>query len=103
MSTQPDQAPDCCCAVCGSTNIEYAVWHNPNTGTIGELFGSWNAGDNTFCADCDMEGRDPNPPLLDQSLDPKEFAKLRKLRTKLDEKAAKQEADEAARQAANAP
>jgi len=99
MSIQPDQKIECCCAVCGSTNIEYAVWHNPNTGVVGELFGSWNNGDNSFCADCDMEGRDPNPPLLDQSLDPKEFVKLRKLRAKIDEKAAKQEADEAARHA----
>ena len=103
MSVQPDQKIECCCAVCGSATVEYAVWHNPNTGSVGELFGSWNNGDNTFCADCNMEGRDPNPPLLDQSLDPKEFAKLRKRRAKLDEKAAKQEADEAARQAANAP
>lgn len=95
-----DDGPECCCAICGSVNVEYAVWHNPNTGAVGELFGSWNAGDNTFCADCDMEGRDPNPPLLDVGLDPKEFAKLRKLRAKLDEKAAKQEADEAARQRA---
>ncbi len=57
------------CTVCKGTNVEYAVWQNPNTGEVGDTFGSWNAGDNTFCRDCDAEGRDPNPDLIDEDVD----------------------------------
>lgn len=78
---------DICCAVCGSLRVQYAVWHSPNTGEVGELFGSWNAGDNTFCADCDEEGRACNAPLVDKSVsraDAKEFRLARKVRERLD-------------------
>ena len=68
-----------CCAACGSLQVEYAVWYSPNTGQSGEIFGSWNAGDNTFCADCDMEGRNPNPSLLDSSVEPVAFKRARRL------------------------
>jgi hypothetical protein len=67
-----------CCAVCGSLDVQYAVWHSPNTGEVFDLFGSWNAGDNTFCATCDIEGRDPNPPLVDKGAEPKEWKAARK-------------------------
>jgi hypothetical protein len=80
----------CCCAVCGSLRVQYAAWYSPNEGTCsGELFGSWNAGDNTFCADCDMEGRDPNPPLVDKDCDPKDFKAARKRRERIERAAAR--------------
>ena len=77
--------------VCGSLRVDYAVWYSPNTGEVGDLFGSWNAGDNTFCVDCDIEGRDANPDLLDHSIDPALFKKLRAKRIKRDERNALQE------------
>ena len=64
---------ECCCAECGSLRVEYAVWYDPNTGTARDVFGSWNAGDNTFCVDCDINGRDCNAPLVDKGADPKAF------------------------------
>lgn len=67
-----------CCAVCGSIRVQYAVWYSPNTHETDDVFGSWNAGDNTFCADCDEEGRDCNADLLDENVDPEQFNKLRK-------------------------
>lgn len=66
-----------CCAECGSIQVEYAVWHDPNTGVTGDVFGSWNAGDNTFCVCCDIEGRDCNAPLVDKGADPQLFRKAR--------------------------
>lgn len=72
------EAGDCCCEVCGSLNVQYAVWYSPNTGETHDVFGSWNAGDNTFCADCDIEGRDNcNPPLVDKGASPQEFKRAR--------------------------
>lgn len=92
--SNPDKKPPTvCCATCGSIHVEYAVWYSPNTGETGEIFGSWNAGDNTFCADCDMEDRNPNSDLLDEGEDPVLFKKLRAKRAKLD---AKNAADSAA-------
>lgn len=91
-ATAKEKAPDvdlCICCVCGSLNVQYAVWHSPNTGVTHDMFGSWNAGDSSFCEDCDVEGRDPNPSLMHESENPKEFARLRKLRAKIDEKASK--------------
>ena len=76
----------CRCTVCGSANVEYAVWRNPNNGAVGELFGSWNAGDSMFCADCDVEGRDSNPQLIDIAENPKQFAALQKKRAAYDKK-----------------
>jgi hypothetical protein len=66
-----------CCAECGSLDVQYAVWYAPNEGIPHDHFGSWNAGDNTFCATCDIEGRDPNPNLIDASAEPKEFKAAR--------------------------
>jgi hypothetical protein len=89
-------APTICCAVCGSLDVQYAIWSNPNTGENGEMFGSWNAGDNTFCADCDMEGRDPNPDLIDGSLveDKSTFDVLRAKRIAVEAKRAARAAKE---------
>lgn len=56
--------PKVICSVCGSHHVEYAVWFNAHTETVGDHFGSGNQGDDTFCCDCDLEGRDANPPLL---------------------------------------
>lgn len=61
-----------CCAVCGSSDVSYAVWHRPNTNEIGDIFGSWNAGDNTFCDDCD-----DCTNLVDKGAEPELFAKAR--------------------------
>lgn len=66
-----------CCAACGSLNVQYAVWYSPRTGATHDVFGSWNAGDNTFCEDCDIAGRDPNPNLIDESCDPEQYAAAR--------------------------
>lgn len=89
----PDLTPDpCICCVCGSLNVQYAVWYSPNSGETHDMFGSWNNGDSSFCEDCDMEGRDPNPCLIHESENAKEFKRLRKLRAKIEEKAAKQAA-----------
>jgi hypothetical protein len=85
-ATKPDVDP-CICAECGSLNVQYAVWMSANTGETHDVFGSWNAGDNTFCEDCDMEGRDPNPRLMHQSENPKEYKRLRVLRVKEETKA----------------
>lgn len=78
----------CICEVCGSSNVQYSVWYSPNTGQTHDMFGSWNNGDNSFCEDCDMEGRDPNPRLMHESENPAQFKKLRAIRAKLDAKAA---------------
>jgi len=83
-------APDtdfCCCRVCGSHDVQYSIWYSPNTDQTHDLCGSWNNGDNSFCEDCDMEGRDPNPSLMHESEDPALYAKLRRVRVKLDAKA----------------
>jgi hypothetical protein len=64
-----------CCAKCGGLNVEYTVWFNPNTEEVGEAFGSWNAGDNTFCADCEE-----NTDLVDYGSDPDHFKLARAAR-----------------------
>lgn len=61
-----------CCARCGGLNVEYTVWYRPNTDEPGEMFGSWNAGDNTFCNDCEL-----NTELLDGGAEPEEFLAAR--------------------------
>lgn len=79
---------ECCCSRCGGIDVSYAVWYHPNAAdTTGEIFGSWNAGDNTFCDDCD----EPTD-LVDKSAEPERFAKLR-------DKAVRREARDAAREA----
>lgn len=69
--------PRVCCAVCGSINVQHVAWISSNTGEIREDFGSWNAGDNTFCEDCDLEGRDPHPSLIDIDADGDAFNNAR--------------------------
>ena len=56
------------CTECGGTNVQVVVWQNPNTGEVGEDFGSWNNTDTKFCIDCDdhvrlrlIEGAEPEP------------------------------------------
>lgn len=48
------------CLSCGSTRVQYAVWYAPNTDEVLDTFGSGNQGDDTYCADCDENGRDPH-------------------------------------------
>jgi hypothetical protein len=60
------------CEDCGSDNVEYAVWHNPNTEELGEAFGTFNYGDNTFCHECD-----DNKRLLFKGDNPEKFKELR--------------------------
>lgn len=70
-----------CCTVCGGMNVQYAVWYRPNGGHQDfEMFCSWNAGDNTFCWDCEVNGRDPNPPLVCADADREEYLNARSLR-----------------------
>lgn len=70
---QPVDTVKVCCAVCGSPNVSYAIWHHPNNeDTDGDVFGSWNAGDNTFCDDCD-----DNSDLVDKGAEPKAFEAAR--------------------------
>ncbi len=79
-----------CCAVCGSLNVQYAVWYRPLTSEVMDEFGSWNAGDNTFCEDCDTEGRDPNADLIYEGTEPVAFKKARAKRARIDAKQAKE-------------
>jgi len=67
-----DSEPDTLCTVCGSDNVSYAVWFHPNTKAVGDVFGTFNHGDNSFCADC--EGRH----LLSRGVDDEWFAELLK-------------------------
>jgi hypothetical protein len=41
------------CKECGGTNVQAAFWVDPNTHEVFDGFGTWNSGDNTWCADCD--------------------------------------------------
>jgi len=41
------------CAVCGSENVQHAMWVAVNTGDVNDDFGSWCAGDNSWCDDCE--------------------------------------------------
>lgn len=52
------------CAECGSKNVEATFWVNVNTNVVNDGFGSWNAGDNTYCPDCSHQGRSPHPDLI---------------------------------------
>lgn len=60
-----------CCRACGSLNVEYAVWFNPNTERVNDIFGTFNQDDSVFCFDCERTD------LLSASDDPELFAKLR--------------------------
>ncbi len=64
--------PEVICLECGSDNVEYTVWYNPNTDETGDMFGSWNFGDNSYCNDCEE-----NRPLLSRGEDEKKFDELR--------------------------
>lgn len=41
------------CTECGGTNVEVAMWVNPNTDEIGEEFGSGTTADTQWCHDCE--------------------------------------------------
>ena len=41
------------CAVCGSENVQHAMWVNVNTSEVLGEFGTWCDGDNSWCEDCD--------------------------------------------------
>lgn len=44
------------CSRCGSEDVQYAVWFNPNTEEVGEIFGSWGEEDSSFCCSCEENG-----------------------------------------------
>jgi len=75
-----------CCSRCGGLRVEYAIWHNPNSGENGEAFGSWNAGDNTYCADCD-----DNTDLVAAASEPQRFQRLRRKRIRQEREAYRDE------------
>lgn len=50
---KPPAPDDAVCAVCGSDDVEHAMWVTLNTDEVGEVFGSWCNGDNSFCSKCD--------------------------------------------------
>ena len=54
---------DYICAVCGCRDVQHAMWVGVNEGTVHEDFGSWCAGDNSYCPECDVAGRDAHPQL----------------------------------------
>ncbi len=41
------------CKHCKSTNVEVAMWVNPNTLEVGDGFGTHNEPDAVFCNDCE--------------------------------------------------
>lgn len=45
--------PEWRCARCNGFNVEHAHWVNLNSGEVGDIFGSFCNGDNSFCNDCD--------------------------------------------------
>lgn len=42
------------CTKCGGTNVQCAMWINPNTKEIHDDFGSWDETDTKFCEDCQI-------------------------------------------------
>lgn len=89
-----DDGAVCCCSVCGGINVEYAVWYDPNADVTGDVFGTFNSGDNTFCSDCD-----DNHDLVDKGAEPERFAKLRR-KHRAKEKREAEAAEKAARKGA---
>ena len=46
-------APRYCCAVCGGTSVQHAMWVNLNAPhDVQDEYGSWCNGDNSWCSDC---------------------------------------------------
>ena len=41
------------CAVCGSEDVQHAMWVNVNTKEVFEDFGTWCSGDNNWCEQCE--------------------------------------------------
>jgi len=50
--TWAETQPTYLCAKCGSTDVHHALWVHLETGDVREPFGTWCAGDNSFCANC---------------------------------------------------
>lgn len=69
---EPGKGPSVCCTVCGGIQVSYAVWFRPLSGETGDIFGSWNQEDSSFCDDCEEGGT-----LLDRDIDPDRFYQLR--------------------------
>lgn len=68
--------PDYKCAVCGSTEVQHAMWVDVNTEVVRENFGSWCYGDNSYCPRCAGEGRDPHPNIVARDGEPTARASL---------------------------
>jgi hypothetical protein len=41
------------CVSCGSTSVSHAMWVGLNDEDVGDFFGSWCYGDNSYCSACD--------------------------------------------------
>ena len=41
------------CSVCGSCDVEHAMWVDPNTDQPNDVFGAWNESDAVWCRACD--------------------------------------------------
>jgi hypothetical protein len=59
------------CRECHSTDVEHTMWVNPNTEEVGEIFGTWNQQDSSFCNDCGLRGciEDVPGPDTNENLD----------------------------------
>lgn len=44
------------CKECHSRDVEHTMWVNVNTDEIGEVYGTWNQLDTSFCNDCEARG-----------------------------------------------
>jgi hypothetical protein len=53
LSVAAPPPPEAICSVCGSDDVEWAVWYDAKAKAVGDNFGSWNNGDNTYCSNCE--------------------------------------------------
>lgn len=55
---------DYVCSVCGSAEVQHAMWVTLNTEQVRGEFGTWNYDDNTWCPDCCDAGRDGHTKII---------------------------------------
>jgi hypothetical protein len=66
------EEPEVICGDCGSENVEYVAWYNPTTEEVGESFGTFNYGDNSYCNECD-----DHKDIIFKGDNPEKFKELR--------------------------
>ena len=54
------------CAECKGTNIQVAMWVNPNTYEVHGDYGSWGNYDTHWCEDCEEHPRIESIPTNDK-------------------------------------